>query len=177
MHSCQYKANNQSFYMTLLPCLNKIFHSIMKIMRILEPEKSFTSCINLKDDIPFYAFPLIYESGHLKITRSLKRSNVYITKHIVNVKNKSWFLSLGPFLQTVKTEGIPKTWPSFIIKKCKSKLQWGITWHQSKWPSSKNLQTINVGKDVGKRNPSCTLGGKIKWYSHYGEQHGSSFKN
>ena len=77
-------------------------------MRILEPEKSFTSCINLKDDIPFYAFPLIYESGHLKITRSLKRSNVYITKHIVNVKNKSWFLSLGPFLQTVKTEGIPK---------------------------------------------------------------------
>ena len=54
----QSKQSN-SFYMTRLPCLNKIFHSITKIMRILEPEKSFTSCINLKDDLPFYAFPLI----------------------------------------------------------------------------------------------------------------------
>ena len=48
----QSKQSN-SFYMTLLPCPNKIFHSVMKIMRILEPEKSFTSCINLKDDLPF----------------------------------------------------------------------------------------------------------------------------
>ena len=176
MHSCQYKANNQSFYMTLLPCLNKIFHSIMKIMRILEPEKSFTSCINLKDDIPFYAFPLIYESGHLKITRSLKRSNVYITKHIVNVKNKSWFLSLGPFLPTVKTEGIPKTWPSFIIKKCKSKLQWGITWHQSKWPSSKNLQTINAGEDVEKRESSYIVGRNPNGHNQYEEQYGEYLK-
>ena len=39
-----------------------------------------------------------------------------------------------------------------------------------KWPSSKNLQTINAGEDVGKREPSCTVGGNVNWYSHYGEK-------
>ena len=28
-----------------------------------------------------------------------------------------------------------------LLEKCRSKLQWGITSHQSEWPSSKNLQT------------------------------------
>ena len=28
-------------------------------------------------------------------------------------------------------------------------------------PSSKNLQTINVGEDVEKREPSCTVGGNV----------------
>ena len=30
-----------------------------------------------------------------------------------------------------------------LLEKCKSKVQWDITSHQSDWPSSKNLQTIN----------------------------------
>ena len=34
------------------------------------------------------------------------------------------------------------------LEKCKSKLQWGITSHQSDWLSSKNLQTINAGEGV-----------------------------
>ena len=37
------------------------------------------------------------------------------------------------------------------------------------WPSSKNLQTINAGAGVEKREPSYTVGGDINWYSHYGE--------
>ena len=45
-----------------------------------------------------------------------------------------------------------------------------------KWPSSKNLQTINSGKGVEKREPSCTVGGNANWSSHYGEQYGDSFK-
>ena len=56
------------------------------------------------------------------------------------------------------------------------KLQRGITSHQSEWPSSKNLQTINAGEGVEKREPSCTVGGNVNWYSYYGEQYGSSLK-
>ena len=47
----------------------------------------------------------------------------------------------------------------------------------SEWPSSKNLQKINVGKGVEKRAPSCTVGGNVNWYRCYGEQYGGSLKN
>ena len=30
------------------------------------------------------------------------------------------------------------------------------------WPSSKNLETINAGECVEKREPSCTVGGNVK---------------
>ena len=33
----------------------------------------------------------------------------------------------------------------------------------------------NAGDGVEKREPSYTIGGNVNWYSHYGEQHGSSF--
>ena len=36
-----------------------------------------------------------------------------------------------------------------------------ITSHRSEWPSSKNLQTINAGEGVEKREPSCTVGGNV----------------
>ena len=51
-----------------------------------------------------------------------------------------------------------------------------MTSHQSEMPLSKNLQAINAGKDVEKREPSYTVGGNAAWYSHYGEQCGDSFK-
>ena len=41
----------------------------------------------------------------------------------------------------------------------------------------KNLQTINAGEGVGKREPSYTVGGNVNWYSHYGEQYGGSVRN
>ena len=41
----------------------------------------------------------------------------------------------------------------------------------------KNLQTVNAGEDVEKREPSCTAGGNVNWFSHYGKQYGDSFKN
>ena len=28
----------------------------------------------------------------------------------------------------------------------------------------------NAGKDVEKREPSCTVGGKVNWYNHWGKQ-------
>ena len=41
-------------------------------------------------------------------------------------------------------------------------------------PSSKSLPTINAGEGVWKREHSYTVGGSVNWYSHYGEQYGSS---
>ena len=66
---------------------------------------------------------------------------------------------------------------SLIIREMQMKLQWGITSYHSDWPSSKNLQTINAGEGVEKREPSCTVGGNVNWYSHYGEHYGGSLKN
>ena len=63
-----------------------------------------------------------------------------------------------------------------LLEKCKSKLQ-DISSHQSEWPSSKSLQTINVRDGVEKREPSCTVGRSVNWYSHYGRQYGDSLKN
>ena len=64
-----------------------------------------------------------------------------------------------------------------FIKMSKSKLQCGINSHRSEWPSSKNLQTINAGEGVEKREPSYTVGGHVNWYSHYEEQYGGFLKN
>ena len=41
----------------------------------------------------------------------------------------------------------------------------------------KNLEKVNAGKGVVKREPSCTFGGNVNWYNHYGEQYGGSLKN
>ena len=46
-----------------------------------------------------------------------------------------------------------------LLKKCKSKLQRDTISHQSEWPSSKILQTINAGKSVGQWKCSSTDGG------------------
>ena len=34
-----------------------------------------------------------------------------------------------------------------------------------------------AGEGVEKREPSCTVGGNVNWYSRYAEQYGNSFKN
>ena len=46
-----------------------------------------------------------------------------------------------------------------LLEKFKSKLQWGVTSHQSKCPSSKILQTIKAREDVEKREPFALLVG------------------
>ena len=40
----------------------------------------------------------------------------------------------------------------------------------------KNLQTINTGEDVEKKEPSWTVGGNVNEYSLYGEQYGECLK-
>ena len=46
-----------------------------------------------------------------------------------------------------------------LLEKCKSKLQWEITSHQSEWLSSKSLQTVNAGEGVEKGNAFALLMG------------------
>ena len=46
---------------------------------------------------------------------------------------------------------------SLTNKKYKPKLQRGITFYQSEWPSSKCLQTINPGEGVEKRESTILL--------------------
>ena len=46
----------------------------------------------------------------------------------------------------------------------------------NEWPSSKNLQTINVGQGMEKGEPSYTVGGNVNWQSLYREQYGGSLK-
>jgi len=59
-----------------------------------------------------------------------------------------------------------------LLDKCITKPQWVIITHQSEWPSSKSLQTINTGEGVGKMEPSYTIGGNANSGSV-----GDSFKN
>ena len=40
---------------------------------------------------------------------------------------------------------------------------WDITSNLSEWLSSKRQETVNVGKRMGKRKPSDTVGGNVKW--------------
>ena len=64
---------------------------------------------------------------------------------------------------------------SLIIRE--TKLQWGITSHQLKWPLSQNLQTMTAGEGMEKKESSYTVSGNINWYSLYEEQYGGSLKN
>ena len=41
----------------------------------------------------------------------------------------------------------------------------------------KNLQIVNAGEGVEKKEPSYLVGENVNWYNHYGEQYGSSLKN
>ena len=50
-------------------------------------------------------------------------------------------------------------------------------YHEIPPHTSHNKSTItNAGGGVGKREPSCTVGRNVSWYSHYGEQYGDTLE-
>ena len=39
------------------------------------------------------------------------------------------------------------------------------------------IKIPKAGEGAEKMEPSCTVGGNVNWYNHYGEQYGGSLKN
>ena len=62
-----------------------------------------------------------------------------------------------------------------IIRQKQIKTPKGITLHQLKWLSLRNLRT-NAGEDVEKKELTYTVGGNVNWYSHYAEHYGYFLK-
>ena len=60
---------------------------------------------------------------------------------------------------------------SLIIRE--AQVQTAVRYHLT--PVRKAI-TINSGESVEKREPPHTAGGKVSWYSHYGEEHGGSLE-
>ena len=57
----------------------------------------------------------------------------------------------------------------------KTTMRYHLTW--VRMAIIKNLQTVNSGEGVEKREPSGTVGGNVNWCNHYGDQNGGSSKN
>ena len=62
-----------------------------------------------------------------------------------------------------------------LLEILKSKLQWGITLHQSEWPSLKKSTNNKYWRLCGEKGTLCTVGGK--WGCHNGEENGYYLKN
>ena len=56
----------------------------------------------------------------------------------------------------------------------KTTVSYHLTW--IKMAIIKKIYRLDPRKGVKKREPSFTVGEKVNWYSHYGEQYGDSLR-
>ena len=63
---------------------------------------------------------------------------------------------------------------SLIMREMQTKTYNEVVPHTGQNGHHQNLQTINAGEGVEKREPSYTIGGNVNLYSHYGKQYGGS---
>ena len=63
-----------------------------------------------------------------------------------------------------------------LLEKCQSKLQW---YHLTlvRMIIIKKSTMNKHWRGCGEREQSCTVGGNVNWYSHYGRWYGDSLKN
>ena len=79
------------------------------------------------------------------------------------------------FFQTGHIDGQQAHEKMFIITNYPSNADQNYTTSQwSEWPSLVSLQITNAGEGVDKRVPSCTAGGNVDWYNHYGKRFGNT---
>ena len=99
--------------------------------------------------------------GHILIQSFLLCSNlspgeyILLYKLLLIRKHTFWYINTINYRKATKRR--KKVW----VAELKSKPQWGTITRQSEWLLSKNLQAINAGEDVEKREPSYTVGGDI----------------
>ena len=118
----------------------------------------------------------------LKLSREKYANNLYnltAKKATAQLKNgqETW-IDVSPKIYRWPTS----TWKRkrsvlLIIREMKIKTTIGTTSHLSEWPSLTSQQIINAGDGVEKMVPSCTVGGNVNWYNHYGKQYGGTLES
>ena len=111
---------------------------------------------------------------------------IFGTHTMCRTRNKKWIKNVSTFwdmfgfeikkkmLEMDGGNGCTAVLMYIILLNCT--LKWGIPSHQSKWPSSKSLQITNAREGMEEKDPSCTAGGNVNGYSHYGKQYGHFLK-
>ena len=106
-----------------------------------------TFCLN-----PLFQYTWLYQDAiFLKILNERTSKPLWVSNEAIHVKHLSGYQAQLPSLT-------PENGPVRMV-------------------NIKNVQITNAGENVEKREPSCTVGGNVNWYSHYGEQYGGSLKN